>query len=89
MIDLERALDLDQPDAGEFLEGIQGNILTGHGRSIAGFAERVTTAGAARRGPGTTPVVRGNRSRCSCCRPPATGFSASPTSNFPPRPTGF
>lgn len=32
MIDLTRPLDLDHPDAGAFLQGIQGNITKGHGR---------------------------------------------------------
>jgi deferrochelatase/peroxidase EfeB len=32
MIDLTRPLDLDHPDAGAFLQGIQGNIIKGHGR---------------------------------------------------------
>ncbi|MDQ4117403.1 MAG: peroxidase [Actinomycetota bacterium] len=69
MIDLQAPLDLDDPEAADFLAGIQGNILRGHGRDfsavlllrvagdaaaarqwIAGFAaEKVTSAGAARR----------------------------------------
>lgn len=34
MIDLDRALDLDDPEAGDFLAGIQGNIVKGHGRDF-------------------------------------------------------
>jgi Dyp-type peroxidase family len=34
MIDLERALDLDDPEADDFLAGIQGNIVKGHGRDF-------------------------------------------------------
>ncbi|OLT12826.1 hypothetical protein BJF78_23480 [Pseudonocardia sp. CNS-139] len=34
MIDLNRALDLDDPDAGDFLAGLQGNIVKGHGRDF-------------------------------------------------------
>jgi Dyp-type peroxidase family len=32
MIDLDATLDLKDPEAGEFLRGIQGNIIKGHGR---------------------------------------------------------
>ena len=34
MIDRDRALDLDDPEAGEFLAGVQGNIVKGHGRDF-------------------------------------------------------
>jgi Dyp-type peroxidase family len=34
MIDLERALDLDDPDADDFLDGVQGGIVKGHGRDF-------------------------------------------------------
>lgn len=33
MVDMSRPLDLDSPDADEFLRGIQGNIIKGHGRA--------------------------------------------------------
>ncbi|MFD2091497.1 Dyp-type peroxidase [Blastococcus deserti] len=34
MIDLDRALDLDDPEADDFLAAIQGNIVKGHGRDF-------------------------------------------------------
>jgi deferrochelatase/peroxidase EfeB len=34
MIDLDRPLDLDDPEADDFLAGIQGNIVKGHGRDF-------------------------------------------------------
>jgi Dyp-type peroxidase family len=34
MIDLDRPLDLDDPEAADFLAGIQGNIVKGHGRDF-------------------------------------------------------
>lgn len=34
MIDLNRALDLDAPEAAAFLDAIQGNIVKGHGRDF-------------------------------------------------------
>jgi deferrochelatase/peroxidase EfeB len=34
MVDLNSSLDLDDPQAEGFLEGIQGNILKGHGRDF-------------------------------------------------------
>ena len=34
MIDPERTLDLNHPDAEAFLQGIQGNIIKGHGRDL-------------------------------------------------------
>jgi len=35
MTDLQQPLDLDDPGAEEFLDGIQGNILRSHGRNFS------------------------------------------------------
>lgn len=34
MVKLNRILDLDDPGAESFLEGLQGNIIKGHGRDF-------------------------------------------------------
>ena len=51
MIDLQQPLDLDDPEAGAFLDGIQGNILRRHGRDFARtlLLRMSGDAGAARR----------------------------------------